>query len=143
MAADIRKYLNPIFGLKPSTANETSTGQDSAEVDMAGYEGIRAFFILGNTTGDATFTCSLRGSTASGGTYAEITGATVTTTTGQGDKGVVVTCHRPLTRYIKARIVRSAANAAHGGIMLDQYGPKFLPITDSTTLYSVVNVYST
>lgn len=142
MAHQIHKFLNPLYLLKPSTANTTSTGQDGDEIDMLGYEGASFMFMLGNTTGDATFTCSVRGSTASGGTYAELTGATVTTTTGIGDEGVVINVHRPSSRYLKARIVRAAANSGHGGICAYQYGPKFVPITDSTTLISVANVQS-
>lgn len=134
--------LNPIFGLKPSTANTTSTGEDTLAIDMAGYEGAQFFCPLGNTTGDALFTFSVRGSTASGGTYAELTGATITTTTGQGDEGLVINVHRPLTQFLKGRIVRSGANSAHGGIVVNQYGPKFMPITDSTTLISTASVKS-
>lgn len=142
MAHQYSKFLNPIYGLKASTAN-TTTDQDTAVIDMAGYEGAQFAFILGNTTGDATFTCIVKGSTASAGNYVTISGTSLTSTTAATiDEIMVINVHRPVYRYLKGNLARAGANSAHGGVVINQYGPKFVPITDSTTCYSVTTVVS-
>ncbi len=141
MAHQTHKFLNPIYGLKASTENKT-TDQDTAEIDMAGYEGAQFAFILGNTTGDALFTCTVKGSNTSGSGCVTIAGTSLTSTTGAVDEPMIINVHRPVYRYLKGNLQRLGAASGHGGVLINQYGPKFVPITDSTTLYSVTTVVS-
>lgn len=130
--------------LKPSTAN-TTVNSLSAEIDMSGYEGIRAIGICGNTTGDALFTLYISGSTATGGSFTTLTGASVVTTTGLADGLLAITCHRPQTRFLKVGLHRNGANGAHGGIVAYRYGASKIPVSNDSTsmLVAEVNVVGT
>lgn len=128
--------------LKPSTAAGTSTGQDGAEVDMAGFDSATFLFTVGATTGDATYTATVRGSTASGSGHQALSGATVTTTTGQGDGVIAIEVVKPTFRYLIPRLARNTAAGNHGGIVAIQSDARAMPTThDSTSmLQSLVRV---
>jgi len=125
--------------IKPSTAN-TTLNSLSAAVDMAGFEGIRCFGICGNTTGDALFTLYVSGSTASGGNYTTLTGASVVTTTGLADGLLAIDVYKPLTRYVKVGLHRNGANGAHGGVLVYKYGAHDVPVTNDSTSMLVAEV---
>ena len=138
----LSQHVKRVLCLKPSTALETSTGQDGAEIDMTGFDTVEFIGTVAAVTGDATVTLSVRGSTASGGTFAEMGSATVSTTTGQKDGLLSIELDRPTKRYLKPRIVRAAAASGHGGIVALLSAARDIPTTNSSTsmLQSLVRV---
>ncbi len=144
----IKGYLSQnvqtILGLKSSTALATSTGQFTSEIDTAGCEGILFTAIMGASTGDSVNELAVMGSTITGGTFTTLSGLTVTSTTAStGDKLLQIDVKKPFaTPFLKARLARNTAASGYGGIIVQKYGVRNLPITDSTTL-AVAPVRST
>lgn len=129
--------------LKASTAfTSVTTGADSAELDMSGFNSVTFVSKVDVATVDGTMTLSVRGSTASGGTFQALSGATVSSTTGQLDGLLAIELDRPTFRYLKARIVQATSDIKHGGVMSIQSNAKSVPTThDSTSmLQSLVRV---
>lgn len=137
MGLNISKDCKLAYVLAPTTGPGTSTGQDSAEVDLSGFDSCCFVACLGATTAanDGTFTVSVYGSTASGSGYQVLSSpAAVTTTTGVTDEAVYMEIKNSNYRYLKCRIARNTASSTHGGIVAVLYDGNGKSVTHSTTI---------
>lgn len=121
--------------LKSSTALAASTGQDSQVVDMQDYNSVTFVGIVDQTAVQGTVTLSVRGSTASGGTYQELGSASVATTTSQMDGVLAIEVDKPPFRFLQGRLVRATSDASHGGILAIKSDPKKVPVTQDSTSF--------
>lgn len=114
----------------------SDTDDDSAAVDMQGYEG--ALFIVPITDSVATgvATMTIQQETTSGGTYAALSGAVATATSAVNDdlngKLLIVDVYKPRERYLKATLTSATANIAFGATTVIKYGARAVPITQAT-----------
>lgn len=122
--------------LKASTApTSVTTGVDSAALDMSGFNSVTFVSKVDLAAVDGVMTLSVRGSTASAGTYQAISGATVSSTTGQLDGLLAIELDRPTFTYLKARIVQATSDVQHGGVIAIQSEPKSAPVTHDSTSF--------
>lgn len=108
-----------------------SGGTDVASkyVDMQQFPGgVQFVGVLG--TAGATDTCNLKvwlsASTATTG-HASTT-LTITSTAGESDKLMILDVVKPLARYVKTHVTRSAA-VEYGGTIAQQYGARLMPVS--------------
>lgn len=131
MSCELHKYLVGDMCLPPvasATANNTST-----VVDSAGYDGVMFVANIG-TVASASVTLAITGAPSTSAAFQALSGATVTSTTGDDDGPLVVNVHKPLQafRFMKATLSHAAA-AELGGIMAYKYGPHKIPTTWPTS----------
>lgn len=116
----------------------TST-QTSDIIDNKDFHGATFYAMLG----DVLDTCALefviqQGSQAGGGDMADVDDGNVVhvaDATDADDKVVAVEIQRPVSRYLRLKIVRATANAEIDGVLALQSDPKARPVThDSSTV---------
>lgn len=135
--------LENIYGTT-GAADGTSTGVDSAEIDMSNCESAVAILPVTNSTAAATVTLSARGSTASGGTFAAISGATVTSTTGPAGRFVQLELkNNSGYRYVQFRQVQSAANTTLGPMLIQKHNLAVAPSTHGSTSVNASQIATT
>lgn len=143
MSHQISKVTKLIAAIKPSTA-ETTLNSASTIIDMSGWRSIRVLAMLGASTGDALTTLSITGASSTSASFSTLQGqlvggttqaASVVTTTGQGGGLLAIDVRELISnpRYVKANIHRNAANANHGGVIVELYDPVTVPTTDDST----------
>ena len=112
-----------------------SGGTDAASsyVDMQNLEGVCFVGNLG--TAGSTDDCKLQVwlSTSTSSTGHASTALSITSTASKSDDLIILDCYKPLRRYIKTHLTRSAA-VEYGGTNAFQYGPRKSPVVDSTSL---------
>ena len=124
------------FILKATTIATSSTGVDCQVVDMSGFNSAYFGCIVASCTGtDVAQRLFIKGSTASGGTYEALSGATVTQTTGTNDGLISVELDRPTFRYLKAVWASSTTTSQRGGVFCIQSNAKEVPVTQPTSSY--------
>lgn len=121
----------------PLATGAASTGLLSTVIDMSGFNGV-LFTGYGGTVGGTTTTLTLAvfDSSSTGGTFAAIGGATISTTGGDSDKVLALDVYKPEKRFLKAKLTRAGINAEYGGTIAQQYEASNMATTHSTgTLY--------
>lgn len=142
---NLSKNTKLAYLLKASTAyTSVTTGVDGQVLDMSGFNSVEFIFPINQCAVSGALTCSVMGSTASGGTYQALSGATVTSTTGVGDALLAIELDRPTFRYLRPRVASATSDVRHGGCIALVSNAKNVPVThDSTsmqqTLVRVVN----
>lgn len=113
-----------------------TSAQNTAAVDMAGYEGV--VFFGSFATANAGNYANLAQSTASGGTYNDLEGTKVT----PGDNGDswAIDVYRPTKRFVRAETVRAGATTVTGDVYALQYGARKPPVTHGATIDSETHV---
>jgi hypothetical protein len=112
-----------------------TTDVESGYVDMANYEGVLFMVTLGDNADTATLEVKIEGCDTSDGTYAALTGATVTRTMGATDhdnKMLYLEVTQPSYRYLHLDFNRGTANSVIAAVHAIQYGAKKKPVTQST-----------
>jgi hypothetical protein len=110
------------------------TGEQlSDEIDMADYHEICAVVMAGALGSSATLDAQLQGSTTSGGSYAAISGKSITQMTQAGtddDKQAVIHLRsdEQSRRYVKLSMTVGTATSDCGGIVFGR--PRYSPGTD-------------
>ncbi len=123
-----------------------TTDQDSAVVDLSGWDGVLFVGMLGDVTSTSVLQLVTYGNTASSTsspTPVAITGgATVAYTASTSDAdstAMIVDVIRPSKRYAFARIKRGTANAVVNGILAIRYrGKTAPPITQGATILASI-----
>jgi hypothetical protein len=130
---NLSKNILPALVQAPLASGGTDLA--SSYVDTQGCEGVLFTGILG--TAGSTDVCTLAawGSSSTGSTGSALSGLTMTSTAGVDDKLMVLDVYRPLYRYVKTHVTRSAA-VEYGGTLAQSYGNRVSPVssTGSTLL---------
>ena len=125
-----------------TAAGQTAVNGDA--LDMSGFEGVQFIALLGTiTTANAT-NLHIEMSTASAGTYVDCAGSAAFFASTQGSSSIylVAEVYRPIKRYVRCVVDRSAV-AADSVILAawaNRYRPGSLAVAEST--YSNVIDYT-
>jgi hypothetical protein len=106
-------------------SGSADTAVVSDAVDMSGYEGV--LFVTSFGTAAAGNTILASQDTASGGSYEDLAGTSVSS--GTSDEDVWVDVYRPSKRYVRCEIARGTASTLES-IYAIQYGPRVLPVSN-------------
>lgn len=112
----------------PSTSSTASV--NTSILDMAGYEGVVFFTSLG-TANSGNLIKVQQDAANSTASMADLTGTSVSS--GSSDEDVWVDVHRPEKRYVRAQVVRDGAASTLGDVWAIQYGPRTLPVDNTTS----------
>ena len=105
---------NTLSNLVQAPLASGGTDVASSYVDMDGCEGVLFTGILGTAGSTDVATLAAWGSSSTSSTGHALTGLTLTSTAGNSDKLMSLDVYRPLVRYVKTHITRSAA-VEYGG----------------------------
>jgi len=106
-------------------SGSADTAVTSDPVDMSGFEGV--LFVTSFGTAAAGNTILASQDTASGGSYEDLAGTSVSS--GTSDEDVWVDVYRPSKRYVRCEIARGTASTLES-IYAIQYGPRVLPVSN-------------
>lgn len=114
-----------------------TSDQLSSALDMQGFDGVVFLTSFGTITAGAVTSVEVHQCDTSGGTYAALTGTSITVADDDDNQVVVHDIYRPRERYLKVNIDRGTQNAVIDGVTAIQYGARVQPTTnDSTTVVS-------
>ena len=123
-------------GVKITKVKDHSTAATSAvesdPVDMAGFEGVLFITSFGTAASGNTLLASQ--DTASGGSYTDLLGTSVTS--GTSDEDVWLDVYRPTKRYVRVEAARGTSSTLES-IWAIQYGARVQPV-DNTTSGTIV-----
>lgn len=105
-----------------------TTAVNSTGVDMSGYEGV--LFLTSFGTAAANNTVNAAQDTASGGSYTDLEGTSVTS--GTSDEDVWVDVYKPTKRYVRLEAARGTSSTLES-IWAIQYGPRTMPVDNTTS----------
>lgn len=123
-----------------NAAAAAQTAVTSSVIDMAGYDGVAFFALLGDVAATSVLTLTAKENTANSTTTptpTAITGGASTFTAAASDadnKVLGVDVVRPTKRYVFAVLTRTTADAVVDGILAVRYRGKSLPISNSDLL---------
>lgn len=103
-----------------------TTDINGAEIDMQGWESVRAVALIGALTATAVTSLKAQQSSVSGSGYADLEGTSVVIADDQGNKYAYLDLIKPEKRYIRFVVVRGTANAVLEGLMAELYDKKGL-----------------
>jgi hypothetical protein len=112
----------------------------SSAIDCTGYDRIRVLLLVGATAVEAgTVKFYLHDSTASGGTYAALAGATIGTHThaASGETAKIYEIDAALApgrNFVKVIYQRETQNTAFLGGIYELYNSKMVPVTKATNV---------
>lgn len=118
-------------------AAAAQTALASDVVDLKGYQNVTFIALLGDVTTDCVLTLTLYHGTLADGSDMVATDVASTFTAGASDadsKVLAVEGYNPTRRYAQARLTRTVANAAVGGIIAIRSGAHLLPVTQGATV---------
>lgn len=101
---------------------------ESDYVDMAGFEGV--VFITSFGTAASGNTLLAAQDSASGGSYTDLEGTSVTS--GTSDEDVWIDVYRPTKRYVRAEAARGTSSTLES-IWAIQYGARVQPVDNTTS----------
>lgn len=119
--------------LAAAVAAGSSIDNDSAIIDMAGYEGVVFITTIEDSvdTGVAAMTAE-QNSVNSGTGMAALAGAVATLTSAANDdlngKLLMLDVYRPKERYLRVNRTSATANIAYGPVIAIRYSGKKMPI---------------
>lgn len=120
---------------KISIASTTTAGAagttaiTSGAIDMAGFEGCVFIVPVGAVVSGAVTTIKVQQCDTSGGSYADLTGTSVTIADTDDDFLKYVDVFRPQKQFLKMVVSRATQNATIGGIVAIQYQKRFMAQT--------------
>lgn len=118
-----------------------TSDQESAAVDMAGYDAVRFVALFGALTASQVTKLVIEHSDAGDSGFVPISGATTAALAdGDGNKMLIVDVSRPTKRYVRAVVDRGTANAVIDGVIAEQYRPRTLPTSQPTSVKEAVAV---
>lgn len=118
-----------------------TTEVDSSIIDMAGFDGVVFVAVTGALTINSVITLTAQENTANSTSgMAAITGGATPAYTALGTETLntfIVDIFRPIQRYLRVALTRTAANTVVNSIIAIQYhGTKLPPALDATVLAS-------
>jgi hypothetical protein len=120
-----------------STTTAGAAGQTaitSSAVDTAGFESCTFIIPVGAITAGAVTTAKVQQCDTSGGSYADLTGTSVTIADDDDDKLKYIEVFRPRERFLKCVVSRATQNATIGGIVAVLKGASTRPVTQGTNV---------
>ncbi len=118
-----------------------TSDQESAAVDMAGYDAVRFIALFGALTSTQVTKLVIEHSDASGSGFVPISGATTAALAdADGNKMLIVDVSRPTKRYVRAVVDRHTANAVIDGVIAEQYRARTLATSQPASVKEVVKV---
>lgn len=126
----------------PVGLGSASTGAKSSVIDMSGFNGCMFTGTLGTFNSTGQVTMFIQSSTASGGTYVAIGGATVSSSLNEDDKILIVDVYKPQDRFIRAVSAIASTAGEFGGIVATQYEPNDVPTTHASSTLAATPVLS-
>lgn len=114
-----------------------TTEQISSAVDTAGFENCAFLAAFGAITSTAVTSVKAAQCDTSGGTYADLTGTSITVADTDDNKFAVLEIIKPRERYLKCYVERGTANAVIDGVWAILFNGKSLPITIDSTCIGV------
>lgn len=138
--------LSPVW-LAAAVAAGAAIDDDSAIIDMAGYEGVIFMTSIEDSVATGVATLTVEQSEAnSGAAMAALAGAVATLTSGVNDdlngKLLAVDVYRPRERYLRVNRASAIANIAYGAVTAIRYGARVLPVSDDGASGDLVSVTS-
>lgn len=113
-------------------AAASNTDDDSAYVDMQGFDGVVFATPITDSVATGVATATAIQCDTSGGTYANLSGAVATATSAQNDdlnsKLLIVDVYRPQERYLKLTRASATANIAFGDVIAILYKGSKAPV---------------
>lgn len=113
-------------------ATAGTTSLTGSVIDMAGYDAvtfIQHFSVAGTATDKHTL--RVQGSTASGGSYANLNGAIAHANA--ASTNLIIELYRPQKRYLKSVTNRETTETAVGTVSVIQSRPGNKPVTNTVT----------
>lgn len=120
-----------------TTTTEGAAGTSaitSAAVDTAGFEGCCFVIPIGAVVSGAVTSAKVQQCDTSGGSYADLTGTSVTIADTDDDKLKYIDVKNPKEQYLKCVVSRATQNATIGGIVAVLYGARKRPVTQGTNV---------
>lgn len=123
--------LRPLAGVVAGT-----TVQTGSAVDMAGWTGVKFYYLFGAITAGAVTSCEVQQSSDDGvgDAYTDLEGTNVAVADDDDNQVVVIDIKNPRERYLKPQINRATQNAVIDGILAVRYGPRTLPTSESASV---------
>lgn len=125
----------------PLVTGAATTGTKGAIVDMAGFNGCLFTGTIGTVGSTDDVTAFIQDTSSTGGTWAAIGGATITSTTGDSDKYFAIDVYKPHRRYLRT-VSNISAVVEYGGVTAIQYEPNDVPTSHSTGTLATAVVLS-
>lgn len=124
MIFDPKQYTKTVIAVSPASYTSTQT---SSAIDTQGYEYVKIVALCGVLADTATLVVKVQDCATSGGSYVDITGATMTVTTSADDASVqigIVRLHGK-NRYIKVVGTYGGSSAVIYGVSVELYQPDY------------------
>lgn len=125
------QYLSEIT--KITVASTTTAGAagtsaiTSSAVNMAGFDGALFIIPVGTVVSGAVTTAKVQQCDTTGGSYADLTGTSVTVADTDDDGLKYIDIFRPQEQFLKVVVSRATQNATIGGIVCIQYKARTRP----------------
>jgi hypothetical protein len=119
-----------------NSASAAQTEVDGTSVDMSGKIGVRFTAALGDVTTGSVLTLKAQGRDSSDDSWGDLSGS-VTFTAGASDadnKVMILDVVRPETKFVRAVLTRTTANAVVDGVFADVYGDYWQPVEQGATV---------
>ena len=116
-----------------------STSRASAHVDMANFDGVEFTGTLGTyaSTANAALKVQVSTSTTS---WADLSGATASSTASKADGLLIIDVPRPRQRYVRTFLTHTTTGGEYGGTVASQYGARKLPVSHASTTLAAAAV---
>lgn len=111
-----------------------ATDITSDAIDTSGFEGCCFIVSVGTVASGAVTTIKVQQCDTSGGSYADLTGTSVTIADDGDDKTYYVEVVRPREQYLKLVVDRATANATIGSITAVLFGASNKPVSHGATV---------
>ena len=133
--------------LATRVVNATAAGTTAVNgtvLDMANWEGVMFVASFGALTATQVTKLKIQqGLLADGSDMADLEGsATAALADGDGNKMLIAEVYQPRERYVRCVVVRGTANAVVDSVVAYQYGPRKIPVTQSSTVSAAKFVQS-
>lgn len=130
---------------KALVANANNTDDNSAILDMAGYDGVMFICTITDCVAAGVATLTIEGNDANADAgMAAITGAVATATSGANDDlnghVLIVDVYKPQKRYIQGVRTSATQNIAFGDMVAIQYQGKERPVVQGSTVSASTQV---
>lgn len=123
-------------------AAAASADRNGEACDTQGYTDVTAVVKFGTIADGATTAVKLQYCDTSGGTYEDMTGASIDVAADDDNQVFVLHAHRPQKRYVRVVVDKDAANNTEETALYIKSNPTEMPVTfDVTDAVTNVTVY--
>lgn len=126
--------------LSGAIAAATTDVTNMTSIDMLGYNSVTLLVSAAAITSGAVTSVKMQQSDDDS-TYADLEGSAVAIADTYDSTMAVLEVKDPRKRYLKPVITRGTQNAAFEGVFAIQTGPKTVPVTQSTTHVSILELH--